>query len=286
MNNRANNILRCPECYSHDLVRLESSFQCTNCKSEFIDFKNVTTLIAKRHQKSSYDLDIPINWKKDYLKLEAPWDDYFKSLIPKGQGLLLDYACGGGKKSFIESLGYDYIGLDYFLNSGVDILAHGMNIPIQDNSIDLVTSQSVMEHIPNPWDGFREISRILKPGGLYVGATAFLQPYHANSYFHMSHLGVRYIAENTGFEIVEILPSKMNGIESITNTMYNIKYLKKIVSSILNIPFYTGKYLRKLIAGILIAKSKDDNFKKNMKDFMQEEDIRYSAVIYYILKKI
>lgn len=31
-------------------------------------------------------------------------------LVPDGKGFLLDFACGGGRKNWVESKGYYYIG--------------------------------------------------------------------------------------------------------------------------------------------------------------------------------
>jgi SAM-dependent methyltransferase len=37
-----------------------------------------------------------------------------------------------------------------------------------DNSFDLFITQDVMEHVNNPANAFREISRVLKPNGIYI----------------------------------------------------------------------------------------------------------------------
>lgn len=43
-----------------------------------------------------------------------------------------------------------------------------------DNSFDLVISQDVLEHMPDPWKGFTEIHRVLRPGGKHI----FTVPLH------------------------------------------------------------------------------------------------------------
>lgn len=45
-----------------------------------------------------------------------------------------------------------------------------------DRSFDLVTSTGLMEHVENDAKGYREVARVLKPGGYYV----FTVPYHEN----------------------------------------------------------------------------------------------------------
>lgn len=37
-----------------------------------------------------------------------------------------------------------------------------------DNSFDLAVSSDVMEHVHDPWAGFAEIGRVLKPGGAHI----------------------------------------------------------------------------------------------------------------------
>jgi SAM-dependent methyltransferase len=42
------------------------------------------------------------------------------------------------------------------------------NLTYPDSSFDLVTSTEVFEHVPDDSRGFREVYRILKPGGIFV----------------------------------------------------------------------------------------------------------------------
>jgi SAM-dependent methyltransferase len=39
------------------------------------------------------------------------------------------------------------------------------DLSFADRTFDAIVSQDVMEHIPDPWQGFREQARVLKPGG-------------------------------------------------------------------------------------------------------------------------
>lgn len=49
-----------------------------------------------------------------------------------------------------------------------------MNIPFEDNTLDLVISTEVFEHIPDPYKAFQEVYRVLKKGGSHV----FTIPYY------------------------------------------------------------------------------------------------------------
>jgi Methylase involved in ubiquinone/menaquinone biosynthesis len=55
------------------------------------------------------------------------------------------------------------------------------NIAARDNSIEAVISRSVLEHIENPIGVYREVHRVLKPGGTFI----FLTP---NKYDYASIL--------------------------------------------------------------------------------------------------
>lgn len=45
------------------------------------------------------------------------------------------------------------------------------NIPLPKSSVDIVVAEWVLEHLPNPDRVFKEISRVLKPGGHFIFLT-------------------------------------------------------------------------------------------------------------------
>ena len=47
----------------------------------------------------------------------------------------------------------------------------------KDKTFDLVTTTDVMEHVDLPWDGFKEVRRILKPGGKYIFTIPIRYPF-------------------------------------------------------------------------------------------------------------
>jgi len=65
---------------------------------------------------------------------------------------------------------------------------------------------AVLEHLYDPFRATAEIARVLAPGGAFVGSVAFLEPFHARSYFHMTHLGLEEVLRRAGFEATEIQP--------------------------------------------------------------------------------
>lgn len=47
----------------------------------------------------------------------------------------------------------------------------GETIPYEDESFDIVVSDNVLEHLDNPVAVFREVSRVLRPGGVFLAKT-------------------------------------------------------------------------------------------------------------------
>jgi len=90
--------------------------------------------------------------------------------------ILLDAGCGHSTvlediyKKCKTVLGVDLDREGLNANKLVDkkIYACLTDIPIEDNSVDIVTSAWVLEHIEDPEAFMHEIDRVLKPGGFFV----------------------------------------------------------------------------------------------------------------------
>lgn len=73
-----------------------------------------------------------------------------------------------------------YFGLDMACGPNVDIVAESHNIPLDDNSFDIVVSSSCFEHDDMFWVTFLEMCRVVKSGGyIYIQAPSS-GPYHAH----------------------------------------------------------------------------------------------------------
>jgi SAM-dependent methyltransferase len=91
----------------------------------------------------------------------------------------------------------------------------GVRVPFDDRTFDLVYSSQVLEHVPDPAVHLREIARVLRPGGILVGSTSQLEPYHSMSYWNITPFGFVRLAEAAGLEVRELRP----GIDGITLTL-------------------------------------------------------------------
>jgi len=91
-----------------------------------------------------------------------------------------------------ERVGEGVITLDLF--SGADIKGDAMHLPITSNSVDLVLSIAVLEHLPEPVASITEMYRILKPGGHIYIEIPFLQPFHSSphDYYRATLPGLKH----------------------------------------------------------------------------------------------
>jgi SAM-dependent methyltransferase len=115
-----------------------------------------------------------------YLKILAPIVSlfYYKSSIPyKPDSKGLDIGCSNGQYiSSMNTLGWQFEGVEF--NSVAVTLCRKAGIKVfhgelrsanfKDNSFDIVSARHLIEHIPDPNDIIKEISRLLKPGGRLV----------------------------------------------------------------------------------------------------------------------
>jgi len=116
------------------------------------------------------------------------------------------------------------LNLDAF--DSVDLVADGTNIPLVDSSIDTVTANAIVEHLPNPAALVAEMARVLRPGGYCQLMVPFLFPFHAypSDYQRYSAEGVLELTR--GFDKVEL--SVLTGPASALNVILR-EYVRLLV---------------------------------------------------------
>jgi SAM-dependent methyltransferase len=155
----------------------------------------------------------------DYRSIRIPWElmdgnrltpellSYFPRARDGQAGRMLDLGCGSEYFRTVCSLtGFEYIGMDYGGPYPM-LLGDAHSLPFPDASFDFIVSFAVLEHLHNPFLAMREVARVLKPGAVFIGTVAFLEPFHNRSYHHLSHLGMYHILQTAGFDVRVVAPN-------------------------------------------------------------------------------
>ncbi len=108
---------------------------------------------------------------------EDGWPYEHAMELGSGTGFFLLNLMQGGviKKGSVTDLspGMVQVALRNAANLGLDVdgrVADAERIPYEDNTFDLVIGHAVLHHIPDVPAAFREVLRVLKPGGRFVFA--------------------------------------------------------------------------------------------------------------------
>jgi SAM-dependent methyltransferase len=220
-------LLACPLCHS-EFAGNGAALTCGGCGRTFpalsggrVDFRPAageSITYERRYSPASYAraLDVPLALERpsdpprnDFgpdvpVHLTAAQVSYLPTARP-GQ-IAVDLGCGHGEqRGVLERLGYACWAIDYE-GEAADDLVDAHLLPLRDGSVDLVMSIAVLEHLADPVRAASEVARILKPGGAFIGTVAFLEPFHDNSFFHCSHLGVSWVLNMGGFEVECVSP--------------------------------------------------------------------------------
>ena len=140
---------------------------------------------------------------------------------PDAPSLVVDLGCGKGASAplarkfqpDVRWVGVDIVQSDYARGiAGEQVLFYdGVNLPFADNSLPLIYSNQVFEHVRHPEPLLREIRRVLQPGGVFIGSTSQLEPYHSWSLWNYTIYGFKVLVEDAGMELAEVRP----GIDGI-----------------------------------------------------------------------
>ena len=103
--------------------------------------------------------------------------------------LILDFGAGNPASAELFD---NVVRMDFAHYRSCDVVSTERNLPFQDEAFDFVVTESVFEHVRDPWHYAAELHRVLKPGGRVQVDCAFLFPLHGepHHYFNMTLFGV------------------------------------------------------------------------------------------------
>ena len=110
--------------------------------------------------------------------------DFWSRIVAKPIGRFLEIGGRGQASAAIRRQlpkGWEYQSVDIHPGDNVDIVAdiHVLSKCVEPMSVDVIYSNSVMEHIFQPWLAVLECNKVLKVGGLMFTAAPNCWPRHA-----------------------------------------------------------------------------------------------------------
>jgi SAM-dependent methyltransferase len=197
-----------------------------------------------------------VTWFDDrfYPTFHRNWDDLlFRERILAHlhpDALVLDVGAGAGILPAMNFRGFAarICGIDLdprvVHNPNLDegLVADAGKIPYPDASFDVVFADNVMEHLDNPLGAFREINRVLKPGGVllfktpnrfhYMTLIARLTPHRFHQFVNRLRgrasddtFPTRYLANSVG-QIATLSRCSGFGVEDIQRIEGRPEYLR------------------------------------------------------------
>lgn len=131
----------------------------------------------------------------------------------------------------------------------IDYVSDILNIPVPDESYDVILCTEVIEHVPDPISAIKEISRILKPGGTLLLTAPLMSGLHQEPYHYYGgytkYWYQKFLTENN-FTELEI---ETNGSLHTTYFALGSTIFKSFLEVILN----NKNFIHKLIAFISLV---------------------------------
>jgi len=207
-------ILMCPNCKNVELTFTQSSnsITCGVCHREYI-YKDDRFYFSDYTESDVSDFIDKIKYKlKKYQKFYKLLIEIISPVCPTNSGIkkfikkyvankdIIALNLGSGNDDLHENIS----NIDIFNYDNVDMTADLLNLPIQNDSVDVIMNVAVLEHVPFPEKAVAEFYRILKNEGVIYCFFPFMQGFHASPYDFSRRTieGLKILFKD--FEILEI----------------------------------------------------------------------------------
>jgi len=128
-----------------------------------------------------------------------------------GRYRVLDVGCGQKPyESVFAPYADAYVGVDPVDNPRAELKGSVEDLPVEDESFDVVLCNQVLEHCDDPALAVRELRRVTAPGGRVLASTHGVMPYHPSpsDYWRWTHSGLeKLFADNGPWASVTVAPA-------------------------------------------------------------------------------
>ena len=160
------------------------------------------------------------------------YEEVLFRLVPDG-AVWLDVGCGHqllpewrqmqekelvSRAHLLVGLDYDHASLMKHKTIAFRIRGDIGQLPFRNDSFDIVTANMVVEHLQEPLKQFREIARVLKPGGLFI--------FHTPNYYSPLVLIASFTPDSLKRKIIWLLERRTE--EDVFRTYYRANTEKDI----------------------------------------------------------
>jgi SAM-dependent methyltransferase len=122
-------------------------------------------------------------------------------------GPVIDLGAGWQTKFYkpiFENVTYVTLDISQDLENHIDYLEDICNMPsVESNFFGVALLLETLEHLKSPDNAFAEISRILRPGGMFICTTvaSWYKHEHPCDYWRFLPAGLRLLCKRSNFEI-------------------------------------------------------------------------------------
>lgn len=135
---------------------------------------------------------------------------YQRHLPHHARGRLLDLGCGKAPLyGCYAPLVDEVICVDWADSGCVDMVCDlSLPLPLADARFDTIVFSDVLEHLPDPMAIWREMARVLSPGGRIVLNVPFYYSVHAHphDYYRYTRFALERFAAVNGLQTIHLLP--------------------------------------------------------------------------------